>query len=121
MGHHFLEVWGRTKSINDLDLFMVHHFLMLSAKELQLAKAIQSLAAWRWEGPGVWEDVNIEEVCNSPRLFETAEKLVETFGKEIPSSYLNKLSPKGVRFENQSTHRIIDILRDLENFTRRDA
>lgn len=115
MGHHLLEIEGRRKSVNDFDLLIVHHFLTLSAKELSLANESQELSLWNWQGPGVWEGVNLEKLRNPGRLFEIAEKLVARHGTEISKSYLNEFLPKGIRAEtNQNTSRVIGILRDIQ-------
>lgn len=122
MGHHLLEAEGKHKPVNDFDLLLVHHFLTVSAKELSLLHETQELSSWSWEGPGVWEGVNVERLNNHGQLFEAAEKLVAKHGAEILKSYLNEFLPKGIRAEtNQNTSRVIGILRDVQTFIQKSA
>lgn len=122
MGHHLLDADGKHKPVKDFDLLLVHHFLMLSAKELSLVNESQALLSWSWLGPGVWQGVNIEKLGSLGQLFETAEKIVAKYGAEIPESYLNEFLPKGIHAEtNQDSNRVIGILRDIQSFIQKSA
>jgi hypothetical protein len=59
--------------MQDGDLELVRHFLIVGAKDMRLVELAQAIARWEWQGPGVW--VHVE-----PRALESHPGVVQRRG-----------------------------------------
>jgi hypothetical protein len=90
MGHHVFEFHDRALRMHDVDVALVRHFLELGAVRLGNEILVRGLRKWEWPGPGVWLNVEENELAAHPEVFATAESVLEEFGKVVSAQYVKE-------------------------------
>jgi hypothetical protein len=75
--------------MQDGDVELVRHFLILGAKDVGLLELAQTIERWEVLGPGVWVDVEPEVLAAHPTVFDAAVRTLEQFGDTVDIRYLN--------------------------------
>lgn len=102
-------------AVDDLDVWLMRHFLVEAASKLRQSELESELARWDWQGPGVWAAVEESALAGRSNLFEEAAGIVKGFGEEIPVEYLNdRLKLEGVKWE--AAQRCDGLLRRVAEF-----
>ena len=112
MGHHlFTEGYG-VLAIKDGSLELMRHFLIEGAKDAGLADVREAVQLWKWQGPGVWTNIETSLLARHPAVFESAIRAVRAHGQQVEIEYLRSLVPN-VEIQWQYPQAVDAIVRDL--------
>jgi len=115
MGHHIFVNEPSVLVIEDGDLELARHFLILGAMDLGLDEAGKAIERWEWNGPGVWINVETRVLVDHPAIFEAAVQAIDRLGTTIDVAYLKTklrrfgtiwLRPQEVRLVVQNINRL---------------
>ncbi|NKB36892.1 MAG: hypothetical protein GKR93_06930 [Gammaproteobacteria bacterium] len=118
MTHYLIENNDHSLAIEDVELSLMKHFLILGAKRGNLQCELQVVENWSHEGPGVWSEVDFQYLVLRKELIKHTEEIIRSIGERISTDYLNRYVIDVVNeWDNpQSTLQIINKLQEILKF-----
>jgi hypothetical protein len=131
MGHDFIEYEGRFEHFNDMDIWVLRHFLIEEARSMCLSsqddEAIRHLCQyfedWDWLGPGDWLGLDLSESVSGQEkrralledVLNRAARRIEGFGDAIPLEYLKSHvdTPVAYQTDAEPTDRLVPPIRRI--------
>ncbi len=115
MGHDFIEYEGRFEHFNDMDIWVLRHFLIEEARSMYLSdqddEVLRDLCRyferWDWLGPGVWGQEKRRALLED--VLARAARRIEGFGDVIPLEYLKSHvdTPVAYHTDAEPTDRLV--------------
>jgi hypothetical protein len=90
MGHHIFIHNEKTLRMGDWEVALVRHFLIEGARRAGDESLANEIAAWEYQGSGVWIGVNEALLADSSPVFAAGIEAVKKLGENVSTDYLNE-------------------------------
>jgi len=81
------------------------------------------LSRWRYQGPGVWTEIDEKVLAAHPSVFEAATEIAREMGDSISVEYLNQNAglAGAVWLKEQRSASVVERLRELQHHLLNEA
>lgn len=116
MGHHLFIQNDKGLPVGDFDVALVKHFLAEGANQMGNHSVMRAIAAWEYQGPGVWVGIEEAALAGQGPVFEAGMEAARALGEWVSLDYLheNVKLPGGQWLKEQPTADVIAVIRNVK-------